>query len=81
MNKVLVNLYVPSLSESFDLLILEDKKLSEIYKLLIEGISDMIDVQINFQNNIYDRDTAVLYNMDFTLKENGIGNGTKLILI
>jgi len=83
MNKVLINLYVPALDEVFELLVLEDKKLSEIYKLLSSAIVDISynELLLNEMVNIYDRETMILYNKDFSLKENGIVNGTKLILV
>lgn len=83
MNKVLINLYVPALDEVFELLVLEDKKLSEIYQLLSSAIVDISynELLLNEAINIYDRESMILYNKDFTLKENGIVNGTKLILM
>jgi len=82
MNKVLVNLFVPSINENFEMLILENKKLSEIKKLMIEGIisltnGDFID---DDKYSLYNQETSVLYNLEYTVKENSIIDGTKLIL-
>lgn len=83
MNKVLINLFVPSINENFEILVLENKKLLELKKLMIEGIINLTNNE--FVNNdkfeICNQETGMIYDLNYTVKENCITDGTKLILI
>lgn len=82
MNKILINLFVPSINEKFDILVLENKKLSEIKQLIIEGITNLTNDNLKNVDNLIlcNQETGVMYNLEYTVKENLITDGTKLIL-
>jgi len=82
MNKVLINLFIPSINENFEMLVLENKKLLEIKKLMIEGIINLTngDFKDNEKFVICNQETGITYDLNYTIKENCITDGTKLIL-
>ena len=83
MNKVLVKLYVPMLGESYEVLIPINKKISGVIVLLVRFINEMTSVKYNPSNMplIYDKLTAKRYDINLTVRESDIKNGTELILI
>ena len=83
MNKVLVKLYVPMLEQQFDVKIPLDKKLYKIIYLLIKSIYDVSDGYYIPSDlpQLYEKWTAHKYDINRTVKENHIKNGTEIILI
>lgn len=83
MNKVLVKLYVPMLGESYEILIPINKRISKVIILLVKAINEMTSGTYNPSKMplIYNKLTAKRYDINLTVKENGIKNGTELILI
>ena len=83
MNKVLVKIYVPMLEQQFDVKIPLDKELYKVIYLLIKAIYEISDsyyVPMELPQ-LYEKWTAHKYNMNLTVKENYIRNGSELILI
>ena len=83
MNKVLVKLYVPMLGESYEVLIPINKKISGVIVLLVRFINEMTSGTYNPSKMplIYDKLTAKRYDINLTVRESDIKNGTELILI
>jgi len=83
MNKVLINLYVPMLEKRFDVKIPLDKKLYKVVYLFIKAIYEISDgyyVPEDFPQ-LYEKWTAHKYDLNLTVRENHINNGTEIILI
>lgn len=81
MNKILVIVYVPILETKYDIYIPINKKIGTIKNSIIDSIEEL-----NYDKNIrklklYDKDSSMLYNNNIFVKESGIVNGTKLILM
>lgn len=83
MNKILINVYVPSLEENYDFWIPINKKIYKIILLLIKIINESSDdfYRPNVMPLLYDKLTAQPYDINLTVKDNQIGNGTQMILI
>lgn len=83
MNKILVNVYVPALEESYDFWIPINKKVYRIILLLIKIINESSGdyYRPTTMPLLYDRLTAQNYDINLTVKDNHIGNGTEMILI
>jgi len=83
MNKILVNIYVPALEENYDFWIPINKKVYRIILLLIKIINESSGgyYKPTKMPLLYDRITSEPYNIDLTIKDNNIENGTKMILI
>ena len=83
MNKLLVLVYVPILEKEYDVYIPVNKKIGTIKDAIINCILEDNYKEIGKFNNLklYDKDTTVLYDNNVFVKESGIINGSKLILM
>jgi hypothetical protein len=82
-NKVLVELVVPVLEESYDVFIPVNKKIGNIIILLSKLISELSGGYFvaNEKNCLYNGDTGDTYPMDALLINTDIRNGSKIILM
>lgn len=83
MNKVLVKLYVPALEAKYDMKIPLNKNIYEITKLLINFINEInngIYKPSEFPM-LYNKSTGKMFNINLSVKENNIINGSELVLI
>ena len=82
-NKVFVTLIVPELDENYDLLMPVNRKIGNIIELinkfLLEQTKDLYRCNVN--QNLYNHESGMRYNINNTIYETDIRNGTKLVLI
>lgn len=83
MNKVLIKLYVPLIDKKYDIWLPINKKICNVTKLLVQVVNSLTKGYYTFTNvpTLYDKETAEPYDMNKTVKESNIVNGTELILI
>lgn len=83
MNKVLVKLYVPLLEEQYDIWLPLNKKISNIILLLAKAVNEFSGgyYRPTKMPVLYDRLTAVPYDMNLNVKDANIKNGTEIVLI
>ena len=82
-NKVLINLYVPTLGESYDLFIPVNEIMWKVNRLIVKMISDSTEGMFNL-----DRDYAMINVYNFRVYDNNdiiintdIRNATKILLV
>lgn len=82
-NKVCVDLIVPSIEERYNIFIPINKKTIEIIFLLNKAINDMSNGAFPMSDtlSLINANNGIIYDVSKTVMENGILNGTKLILI
>ena len=82
-NKVLVELIVPVLEESYDVFVPINKKVGNVIGLLSKIVSDMSGGYFvaNEKNSLYSGDTGDKYPIDVMIINTDIRNGSKLILM
>lgn len=82
-NKVLVELIVPVLEESYDVFIPINRKIGNIICLLSKIVSDMSGgyFSVSEKNALYSGDTGDVYPVDTLVFNTDIRNGSKLILM
>lgn len=82
-NKVCVELIVPSIEERYDVFLPVSKNTLEIIYLLSKAINEMSDGNFPISNKIslLDVNTGIFVDVNKTIYENKILNGTKLVLI
>ena len=82
-DKVLINLFVPEIDKSYDLFIPIGKKVGNIIVLLNKSVFELSDgvYYPKVRNNLYNKDTGLKYELNSTIKDTNIRNGTKLILL
>lgn len=83
MDKVLVEVYVPVLENSFDFFIPLQSQMSEVLELMKKGVVELTDgVFISDETScICHRDSGAIININKSVLELGIRNGSRLMLI
>lgn len=83
MNKILVKLYVPMIEAQYDVKIPVDKKLYQIIYLFIKAIYDLSDGYYVPEDSpqLFEKWTGYKYDVNLTVKENQIKNGTEMVLL
>ena len=83
MNKILVKLYVPSMELQFDVWIPLNKRIYNVINLLVKAVNELSRGYYKPEEipSLYDKSTSEMYDLNITVKESTIRNGTELILI
>ena len=82
-NKILIMLIVPELDETYDLFIPINRKIGNVIELINKFLSDITKniYKGSIHQNLYNHETGTRYNINNTVYETDIRNGTKLVLI
>lgn len=82
-NKINIDVFVPKLNETFNLFIPVNKSIGEIIKLLNIAINDLTDGCFPISNNLslINILTLELYDINYSVKDNKISNGSKVVLL
>ena len=83
MNQVLVKLYVPDIEKIYDVWIPSHKRIYNVIALLVKAINEMNDNSYKRTEmpSLYDKVSAKMYDINLSIKETDIRNGTELVLI
>ena len=83
MDRVLVNLNVPTIGRKYNIWIEESGVIADIIKLIVKGINELNDGLYNSKKMplLFDKDKGSIYDINLTVKEANIKNGTEIILI
>lgn len=82
-NKLLVEIIIPELDESFNVFLPVNKKVGNILELFHKSVIDLTNGNYAPNPNavFYNRETGIKYESDVLIKDTDIRNGTILILI
>ena len=82
-NKILVELKVPEIDETYSVYLPINKKMGNIIILLNKAISEMSggNLKLSNFNTLYNAQTGKDYEVDVILSATDIRNGTKLVLL
>ena len=82
-NKILICLYIPLIEKKYDLYIPINKKVGTIKKLIEEGLLEITenDYVISQETNFYSKDTGQVYDVNQTVKDTDLKNGSRIILV
>ena len=83
MNKVLVRLYVPTIEKQYDIWIPLNKRICNIILLFVKAVKEFSRGYYKPDKlpMLYDKATAKPYDVNITVRESTIRNGTELILM
>ncbi len=83
MDKILVEVYAPILGKSFDIFIPQESQMFEVLDLVKKAVSDMSDglFAANESTALCSRADGTILNINLSVYELGLHNGSKLILI
>ena len=82
-NKINVDVFVPSLNETYNLFIPVNKTVGEVVQLVCKAVNELTDGEYPISNNLslIDLDSGVSYNFEFSIKDNKVKNGSRLVLL
>ncbi len=82
-NKILIELYIPLIEKNYDLYIPINKKIGTIKKLIEEGLIDLTDHDyiIKEGSNFYSKETGEVYDVNKSVRETDLKNGSRIVLI
>lgn len=82
-NKILIEVYVPSIEREYDIFIPVSKRIGTIKKLIEKGISDFASdgFSIKEDSNFYSKETGLIYDVNLKVIDTDLKNGSRIILI
>ena len=82
-NKILIKLEIPLLEKKYDLFIPINKKIGTIKKLIEESLKDLTDTnyEIKEDTNLYSKDTGDIYDVNKTVRDTDLQNGSRVTLL
>ena len=82
-NKILVIVSVPLLESEYTIFIPANKKIGTVRNNIIDTISELSDggLKETEKLNLYDSEKNLVYNNDVYVKNSGLTNGSKIILV
>ncbi len=82
-NKVLVELYVPSIDEIYNLYLPVNRKIGNIIALINKSLFEITNGEYVGNNHtmLYNRDTGETYGINVFLKDTNIRNGSSIVLL
>lgn len=84
MNKYLITVIVPIVEFEYDIYIPNNKKIGTIKSLILESLSELSNNSFNKkieEVRMIDRDTGNEFENNMYVKDSGIKNGSKIIII
>ena len=82
-NKILIELSIPLIEKNYDLFIPINKKVGTVKKLIEEGLLELTDHNyiIKQDSNFYSNETGEIYDVNKTVRETDLKNGSRIILV
>lgn len=82
-NKVLIQLFVPEIDETFDLFIPVNELLWKVKKLVVKSVYDLTNGGINPQKEyiLINKITGEVYKDNLVIRDTNIRNATEIVLL
>ena len=82
-NKVLVEILVPEIEETYTVFLPTNKRVGNILVLITKAINDLSNgnYEVTTRNALYNRITGEKYSLNSIIRETDIRNGSKLVLL
>ncbi len=82
-NKILIELEIPLIEKKYDLFIPINKKIGTIKDLIEQSLVDLTDNAYSPKedSNFYSKETGNIYNVNDTVRDTDLKNGSRIILI
>ena len=83
MNKLYIEVKVPTIERKFEMLVPVNKKVSSVIILIQKAINELTEGVYIIKDNaiLCDEKLGGVYNHDVLVKDSGLKNGTKVLLI
>ena len=82
-NKILIELEIPLIEKKYDLFIPINKKIGTVKHLIEEALLELTDnsYEIREDTNLYSKDTGMIYDVNETVRDTDLQNGSRIILL
>lgn len=82
-NKILIEIEIPLIEKKYDLFIPINKKIGTIKNLIEESLVDLTDNAYvpKEETNFYSKETGNIYDVNQTVRDTDLRNGSRIILI
>lgn len=82
-NKILIELEIPLIEKNYDLFIPINKKVGTIKTLIEDALIDLTDNAYTpkEESNFYSKETGEIYDVNKTIRDTDLKNGSRIILI
>ena len=82
-NKILIEIEIPSIEKRYDVFIPINKKVGTIKTLVESGLIELTDKAyvIKDSTNFYSKETGQIYDINQTVRDTDLKNGSRIILI
>ncbi len=81
-NQILIECFVPSVNQTYDIRLPKEKTIHEVIELLSKSICELSGgLFIAEESLLCDRNSGRVYDINLSVKEQGLTNGSKLMLI
>lgn len=82
-NKILIELEIPLIEKKYDLFIPINKKVGTIKSLIEDALVELTDNAYikKEESNFYSKDTGTIYDVNKTVRDTDLKNGSRIILI
>lgn len=82
-NKILIELEIPLIEKKYDLFIPINKKVGTIKKLIEESLLELTGNAyiIKDDTNFYSKETGMIYDVNKTVRDTDLKNGSRIILL
>ena len=82
-NKILIELEIPLIEKKYDLFIPINRKVGTIKGLIEDALVELTDNAYikKEESNFYSKDTGTIYDVNKTVRDTDLKNGSRIILI
>ena len=82
-NKILIELEIPLIEKEYDLFIPINKKVGTIKNLIEEALVELTENAyiIKEDTNLFSKDTGLMYDVNDTVRDTDLKNGSRIILL
>lgn len=82
-NKILIELEIPLIEKKFDLFIPINRKVGTVKELIEKALIELTDGEyvVTEDSNLYSKDTGNIYDVNQTVRDTDLQNGSRIILI
>ncbi len=82
-NKILIELEIPLIEKKYDLFIPVNKKIGTIKKLIEDALVELTDNAYvpKKESNFYSKENGLCYDVNSTVRDTNLKNGSRIILI
>ena len=82
-NKILIELEIPMIEKKYDLFIPINKKIGTIKALIEESLVELTNnaYEIKKYSNFYSKENGSIYNVNTTVRDTDLKNGSRIILL